>query len=423
MNISLFNTTQFELSDEFAYTLWQKILFSFFIFPIIFLSIFGNILVVVAVIKYPNLRLTNNIFLASLAVADCAVGILAMPPNALQLLSGHWYLKSFMCRFWFSCDVLFSTASILHLCCVSIDRYLSISETYLFNYIAEDPTKSWRVRIMIASVWITSSVVSFIPIFTNLYTTSEQAAIIDSLDFQNGQCHFVVNLPYRFISSTVSFWLPGIGLVICYSLVMKKAYHLENHEFKKYKSIKRQSSTDRNSQKLTDSIIFTGTILIDSDAKRNSTQEAKIWRREFRLIKTLGIVITVFCLCWIFFFLRYTLCGTTYNMCPESIAKSIVLEDILFWVGYFNSMINPFLYNFTNQDFRRSFKDLLNLNNSKNRKRAYQVQQGSNETKKNKRKFFCFNFSIFKRSKRRSESNASSANSCKATWEEVRKFI
>lgn len=120
-----------------------------------------------------------------------------MPPNALQLLSGHWYLKSFMCRFWFACDVLFSTASILHLCCVSMDRYLSISDAYTFMYLNEDPTKSWRVRIMIASVWFTSALLSFVPIFTDWYTTDEHAQVVKALNFENGQCQFVVNVPYR----------------------------------------------------------------------------------------------------------------------------------------------------------------------------------------------------------------------------------
>ena len=50
------------------YNLWQKILFSFFIFPIIILSICGNALVIVAICKYSYLRITNNIFLASLGL-------------------------------------------------------------------------------------------------------------------------------------------------------------------------------------------------------------------------------------------------------------------------------------------------------------------------------------------------------------------
>jgi hypothetical protein len=43
----------------------------------------------------------------------------------------------------------------------------------------------------------------------------------------------------------------------------------------------------------------------------------------------------------------------------------LYIEDILFWIGYSNSMINPFLYNFTNHDFRKAFKDLLKLNTTK----------------------------------------------------------
>jgi hypothetical protein len=231
----------------YEYTIWQKIIFGMFIVPIIFFSIAGNILVVIAIVKYPFLKITNNIFLASLAIADCAVGMTAMTMNALQILSGHWYLKSFMCRFWFSCDVLFSTASILHLFCVSFDRYLSISNKFAFSYKTEDPTKSWRVRFMIATVWITSCLLSFGAIFTDLFTTKEHAAAIDRLDYENGQCAFVVNLPYRFISSAVSFWLPGAGMILFYTLVMRKAYYLEIHEFKKYQTISQHTDLNHSS--------------------------------------------------------------------------------------------------------------------------------------------------------------------------------
>jgi hypothetical protein len=76
---------------------------------------------------------------------------------------------------------------------------------------------------------------------------------------------------------------------------------------------------------------------------------------------TLGSVIVVFMLCWIFFFIKYTFCGETNKICPDFVVNDPVLGDILFWIGYFNSMINPFLYNFTNPDFQRAFKKLLNI--------------------------------------------------------------
>lgn len=334
----------------YQYAIWQKAIFACFMLPIIIFSIAGNIVVVIAISRYHYLRVTNNIFLASLAVADCAVGILAMTPNAMQLLSGHWYLKSFMCRFWFSCDVLFSTASIMHLCCVSVDRFLSISDNYAFMYKSENP---WRVRIMIASVWIVSAMLSSVPIFTDLFTTTEHARRIDSLDREDGQCAFVVNMPYRFISSMVSFWVPGVLMIIFYSLVMRKAYRIEKNNWMTYKRVSRVNEENN---------------LLNQDVnnKNTATENSRKWKREYRSIKTLGFLIGVFCLCWLAFFLRYTLCGPTHSVCPAFINDNLVLEDILFWIGYFNSALNPFLYNYTNKDFRRAFRDLARINKHKN---------------------------------------------------------
>lgn len=321
----------------FEYEPWQKIVFSIFIFPIIFFSIAGNTLVIIAISKYSYLKTTHNIFLASLAIADLAVAITAMTLNALQLLSGHWYLKAFMCRMWFTCDVLFSTASILNLFCVSIDCYLSISNRYSYSYTAEHPTKSRRVRIMISMVWLISLLISSVPIFTGIYTTKEHAAEINNLDYMNGLCIFNVNVPYRVISSIVSFWLPATGMIIFYMLVMQKATKIEEAKSQMYNSIH------------------------SHDADKGSVALKKLWRREYKALKTLGTVIGLFVLCWIFFFFRMTFCWTESFICTESILHNQILEDILFWIGYSSSMINPFLYNFTNQEFRKAFRSLLKI--------------------------------------------------------------
>lgn len=367
----------------FEYNLWQKILFSCFMFPIMFFSIVGNILVIIAILKNESLHKISNIFLASLAIADCSVGILAMPPNAIQLLSGKWYFKSQFCKFWFSCDVLFSTASILHLCCIAIDRYLSVSDKYVYSYVREDPTGT-RVKLMIGGCWITSALLSFIPIFTGIYTTKEQWEIIHLLDYDTGYCAFKVNLPYRFISSVISFWLPCFGLIVFYSLVCVKAYEIEN----KHKYLRKKKST-AGSRKFSEILINEGQNLLNSlrkssRQKKNSSFDLKVneseklsirnnsvhkrdsqlivWRSEFRMIRTLGFVMAVFILCWLFFFLRYTFCGPALNICSDFIANSVIIEDALFWIGYFNSMVNPFLYNYTNKDFRKAFKKLLKFN-------------------------------------------------------------
>lgn len=58
--------------------------------PITICAICGNTLVIYVIKHYRALRVTGNVFLASLAVADVGVSTLAMTFYGLQLLYGRW---------------------------------------------------------------------------------------------------------------------------------------------------------------------------------------------------------------------------------------------------------------------------------------------------------------------------------------------
>ena len=45
--------------------------------------------------------------------------------------------------------------------------------------------------------------------------------------------------------------------------------------------------------------------------------------------------------------------------CDKIIFPSDIVVDILFWIGYFNSTLNPFIYVMTNRDFKDAFTDIL----------------------------------------------------------------
>lgn len=90
---------------------------------IIIAALFGNLLVIVSVMRHRKLRVITNYFVVSLALADMLVAIWAMCFNfSVELTGGRWIFGYFMCDVWNSLDVFFSTASILHLCCISVDR-------------------------------------------------------------------------------------------------------------------------------------------------------------------------------------------------------------------------------------------------------------------------------------------------------------
>jgi hypothetical protein len=89
--------------------------------PITFCAITGNILVIYVIKHYRALRITGNVFLASLAVADVGVSTLAMTFYGLQLLQGRWILgavseRNARCRcFDFSLSLVYLERSLFSL--------------------------------------------------------------------------------------------------------------------------------------------------------------------------------------------------------------------------------------------------------------------------------------------------------------------
>lgn len=100
----------------------------FLLFILIFLSVAGNILVCVAIYTDRGLRRIGNLFLASLAIADLLVGCLVMTLAGVNDLLGYWIFGPRFCDTWVACDVMCSTASILNLCAISLDRYIHIKD-------------------------------------------------------------------------------------------------------------------------------------------------------------------------------------------------------------------------------------------------------------------------------------------------------
>lgn len=74
----------------------------------------------------------------------------------IEYFIGYFPLESVHCLAWICLDVLFCTASIMHLCTISIDRYLSLRYPMRFG---RNKTRK-RVTVKIIFVWILSIAMS-----------------------------------------------------------------------------------------------------------------------------------------------------------------------------------------------------------------------------------------------------------------------
>ncbi|XP_076294478.1 octopamine receptor beta-1R isoform X4 [Lasioglossum baleicum] len=315
---------------------------------IITTAVLGNALVIASVRRHRRLRVVTNCYVVSLAAADLLVAMCAMTFNAsAELSGGKWLFGRFMCDVWNSLDVYFSTASILHLCCISVDRYYAIVSPLEYTVIMRQGT----VGCMLGSAWVLPALISFIPIFMGWYTTQEQ---LDYMVKNPEVCSFVVNRPYAVISSCVSFWIPGLVMIVMYYKIYKEAVRQRKALSRTSSNIvlnsvhHHRSSTRQHhhQQMLLQAAAETGTSI---------RQQTKSWRAEHKAARTLGIIMGAFLLCWLPFFLWYL----TTSLCGEACYCPDTVVTVLFWIGYFNSALNPLIYAYFNRDFREAFKDTL----------------------------------------------------------------
>ncbi|KAM3874516.1 alpha-2B adrenergic receptor [Diretmus argenteus] len=165
------------------------------------LTIVGNILVIIAVLTSRSLKGPQNLFLVSLAAADILVATLIIPFSLANELQGYWVFSSVWCEIYLALDVLFCTSSIVHLCAIALDRYLSISRPVSYGA----KRTSLRIKAAIVVVWLISAVISFPPLLS-----------LDKSDGGAEVCELNNERWYILYSTIGSFFAPCVIMILVY---------------------------------------------------------------------------------------------------------------------------------------------------------------------------------------------------------------
>ena len=290
-------------------TIWKAIAYA----SVCVIGLMGNGLAVYLVIRYGNKKNPSDFYLINLAIADMLF-LFTLPFIIVTALLRSWVFGRALCVL----NLIFANvnryAGTFTLVALSIDRYLAVCH----------PMASPRFRnlpctvIIIISTWVLATL-PMMPAF--IFFAHETAAVGKS--FCSKKCFVKWPEEYRERAATfyatyqvgIGFALPATLICIFYSLL---AYRLRKSE----------SHLEH---------------VLGGDSHHHSHHK--------KITRLLIIVTGVFIFCWLPYCCMqiYVLVVTQHS----SLVVNIFTFSVL--LCYVNSMINPFLYTFTNKHFRINF--------------------------------------------------------------------
>ncbi|XP_063769111.1 adenosine receptor A2a [Pseudophryne corroboree] len=282
------------------------------------LAILGNVLVCWAVCINSNLQNATNYFVVSLAAADIAVGVLAIP-FAVSISTG--FCATFHACLFIACFVLVLTqSSIFSLLAIAADRYIAIRIPLRYNSLVT----SRRANIIIGVCWLLSFVIGLTPMLgwhrkdLALENSSRCSPPMLECLFEN-----VVTMDYmvyyNFFACVLVPLLLMLGIYL--RIFMAARRQLKQTELK-----------------------------VTCGERSRSTLQ-----REVHAAKSLAIIVGLFAICWLP--LHIINCFTLFCQACSRPPLLVMYFAILF--SHANSVVNPLIYAYRIREFRHTFRKIL----------------------------------------------------------------
>ncbi|XP_033897045.3 histamine H3 receptor-like [Acipenser ruthenus] len=372
----------------------------------VFVTVLGNALVILAFIVDKSLRTQGNFFFLNLAIADFLVGGFCIPVYIPYVLTGKWKLGRGLCKLWLVVDYLLCTASVFNIVLISFDRFISV--TRAISYRCQKGVTRGAVLKM-ASVWLAAFL-----LYGPAIISWEHIAGKSILPEEECYAEFYFNWYFLMTASTVEFFTPFISVTyfnLSIYINIRKRTLMKNEnpapgpgeEMVFLGKSKRQQvffirpAARKNKGKKARASRFSAAkvSIEDSSVKKLDCQSLDLpplqmeelprqpadccyrpvdqfcgtqrrsdmattmatrfrLSRDKKVAKSLAVIVCVFGICWAPYTLMMIIRAVCHGQCIQ-----YYLYEISFWLLWLNSSINPVLYPLCHMSFRKAFMKLL----------------------------------------------------------------
>uniref|UniRef100_A0A8C3S9Y5 G-protein coupled receptors family 1 profile domain-containing protein n=1 Tax=Chelydra serpentina TaxID=8475 RepID=A0A8C3S9Y5_CHESE len=354
-------TTSSTSNLEPQFTLVALVLLAVLMVLLALITVLGNGLVILAFLVNKNLRHRSNYFFLNLAISDILVGAFCIPLYIPYILTGKWIFGRILCKLWLVVDYLMCTASAFSIVLISYDRFLSVTKAV---------SRAFITIVKMVAVWVFAFLIYGPAIL--IWETVVGCSVVP-----DGKCYaeFYDNWYFLLCASTFEFFTPCISVAYFNMHIYRDIQKRKRNRLQSRVSISKQvseevpspdletedglSSTSRTQMQspVTDGSHQSRGYSITPDHDQSVTLRPKTrskLNRNKKIAKSLAIIVCVFAICWAPYSLLMIISAACYGECVNKF-----LYEITFWLLWFNSSVNPFLYPLCHVRFRKAFMKIL----------------------------------------------------------------
>ena len=267
------------------------------------IGLVGNGLVIFVILRYTKMKTVTNMYILNLSIAD-TLFLLGLPLIMTTVILKQWIFGYAMCKIFFILTCINTFTGAFTLTVMSGDRYLAVC----FPITSMKYRTSMYASLAIAAIWLISLLL-MIPVL--LYATI--------LENRNGDYSCSIQWPSMWIISPEKayiYYSMFIGFVVPVLLI---------------------------------SILYT-LLVIRLRTTGPQVKSAEKRRSHRKVTKLVTLIIVVYIFCWLPYW-----AFQLHLINSNSGRPVIILYQCFTVLSYANSMVNPCLYAFTNENFRESF--------------------------------------------------------------------